>query len=171
MSRCVESVEERLKLFPQILQLKLLSCEKGVRGSECRPKPRNVAVGLLRRDPPESEPLDADPSSRRVRRFSRRLRTQTAASHCATAVRGPPVHEVWRKPLKYHTKRILNQIQNKSATTFYELVQFRFYKKESLRLTLQHLTHLKEPLDSSFEQIKSLSGFISCSRVFCFTST
>lgn len=29
MSRCVESVEERLKLFPQILQLKLLSCEKG----------------------------------------------------------------------------------------------------------------------------------------------
>lgn len=28
MSRCVESVEERLKHFPQILQLKLLSCEK-----------------------------------------------------------------------------------------------------------------------------------------------
>lgn len=106
MSRCVESVEERLKLFPQILQLKLLSCEKGVRGYECRPKPRKVALGLVRRGLPASEPLGADPSSRRVRRFSRRLRIQTAASHCATAVRGPRVHEVWRKPLKYHTNRI-----------------------------------------------------------------
>lgn len=40
MSRWVESVEERLKLFPQILQLKLLSCEvQNVRGYECRPEP------------------------------------------------------------------------------------------------------------------------------------
>lgn len=28
MSRCVERVEERLKLLPQILQLKLLSCKR-----------------------------------------------------------------------------------------------------------------------------------------------
>lgn len=84
--------------------------------------PAKVALGLVRRGLPASEPLGADPSSRRVRRFSRTLRTQTAASHCATAGRGPPVHEGWRKPLKYNTSRILHQIQNKSATISYELV-------------------------------------------------
>lgn len=122
MSRCVESVEERLKLFPQILQLKLLSCEKGVRGYERSPKPPKVALGLLGRCLPASGPLGADPSSRRVRRFSRRLRTQTAASRCASAVRGPPAHGGWRKPLKYNTNHVSNPIPNNNPTPFCELV-------------------------------------------------
>lgn len=59
---------------------------------------------------PASGPLCADRGSLRVRRFSRRLRIQTAATRCASAVRGPPAHEGWRTPLKHSPKCILKQV-------------------------------------------------------------
>lgn len=49
---------------------------------------------------PASEPLCVDPGSLRVRRFSRRSRTQTVVFRCVTAARGPPTREGWRTPLE-----------------------------------------------------------------------
>lgn len=49
---------------------------------------------------PESEPPCADPDSLRVRRFSRRSRTQTAACRCVTAARAPLTRGAWRTTLE-----------------------------------------------------------------------
>lgn len=151
MSRCVERVEERLKLLPQILQLKLLSCKrqhsvsvekpgsirfkcrnavkaKSERKRKCHLWPLrrgcgskaglgDVCTGLFPawRPIPASEPLCADPSSLRVRRFFRISHTQTAACRCATAARELPAREAWRTPLE-NTWMIPNQTQNEGKT-------------------------------------------------------
>ena len=88
--------------------VRYVKCQRG-RPRNSRLKCRNTA-GLKISDSiaetrfqfrglPASAPLCADPGSLRVRRFSRRSRTQTAASRCAIAAHGPPAREVWRTPL------------------------------------------------------------------------
>lgn len=57
----------------------------------------SASVFILR-PVPASAPLCAGPSSLRVRRFSRRSHTQTAASRCVIAAHEPPAREVWRTP-------------------------------------------------------------------------
>lgn len=132
-------------------------------------RPACISLSTFR-DLPASEPLCADPSSPRVRRSSRRFRTQTAASRCVTAAHEPPGREVWKTPFRKRWVTLLLTLLEIHYDNIIQMKQMSWVLITNETPTLQHLMHLYEPLDSRLEQIESFSDLISAPRGLCFTS-